>query len=298
MSRSWKENLEKELEKLKNKRPLAKLQDKPQQICSKEQQQASLKSEPCAEPSTAKREKAAKSDKDFAIPEEINSLSCRKSVFDDDICFEGSPSKDGFLISVFIYRLLWEWSLEGKDQDLLGCTGVSLMTLFTLISEQRLSEAIQRSLWKIFSFLQRREYVSAGDEYWRLSIGNAPWPIGVTMVGIHERKSRQKIQSNQIAHVLNNEETRKWIQCIKRLITQCQKMHPNSDHSKMVRFLGGNGVDRLRFAGSAGLAADTPFNLNFLINFRLISDDPVGCLGCVAQVPLGKLEPPLGCRAA
>lgn len=31
--------------------------------------------------------------------------------------------------------------------------------------------------------MQVREYLVANDAYLRLSIGNAPWPIGVTMVG-------------------------------------------------------------------------------------------------------------------
>lgn len=31
--------------------------------------------------------------------------------------------------------------------------------------------------------MQKRQYQRANDSYLRLSIGNAPWPIGVTMVG-------------------------------------------------------------------------------------------------------------------
>lgn len=31
--------------------------------------------------------------------------------------------------------------------------------------------------------MQKRQYQKANDSYLRLSIGNAPWPIGVTMVG-------------------------------------------------------------------------------------------------------------------
>ena len=48
--------------------------------------------------------------------------------------------------------------------------------------------------------------------------GNAPWPIGVTSVGIHERSSREKIShvtgmnSAGEAHVMNDEATRKWLQ--------------------------------------------------------------------------------------
>jgi pre-mRNA-splicing factor 18 len=38
----------------------------------------------------------------------------------------------------------------------------------------------------------------ANDKYNDLAIGNAPWPIGVTMVGIHERSGRAKIFTSQI----------------------------------------------------------------------------------------------------
>ena len=52
----------------------------------------------------------------------------------------------------------------------------------------------------------------ASSVYWKMAIGNAPWPIGVTMVGIHARTGREKIFSQQIAHVLNDETQRKFIQ--------------------------------------------------------------------------------------
>ncbi|ETW46133.1 pre-mRNA-splicing factor 18 [Plasmodium falciparum MaliPS096_E11] len=49
-----------------------------------------------------------------------------------------------------------------------------------------------------------------------LAIGNAAWPMGVTMVGIHERAGRSKIYASEVAHILNDETTRKYIQMIKR----------------------------------------------------------------------------------
>ncbi len=48
--------------------------------------------------------------------------------------------------------------------------------------------------------------------------GNAPWPIGVTSVGIHERSSREKIShvtgmnAGGEAHIMNDEATRKYLQ--------------------------------------------------------------------------------------
>lgn len=52
----------------------------------------------------------------------------------------------------------------------------------------------------------------ANDAYLEMAIGNAPWPIGVTMVGIHARTGREKISSRYVAHVLNDETQRKYIQ--------------------------------------------------------------------------------------
>lgn len=64
--------------------------------------------------------------------------------------------------------------------------------------------------------MQNRNYMYANDIYLRLAIGNAPWPIGVTSVGIHERSAREKIshvmnQHGQ-AHIMNDEATRKFLQ--------------------------------------------------------------------------------------
>ena len=92
---------------------------------------------------------------------------------------------------------------------------------------------------EIVHHMQKRQYQKANDSYLRLSIGNAPWPIGVTMVGfvsfsiswfdqltipprIHERSAREKISTDQVAHVLNDEVSRKYIQSLKRLIVPIQ----------------------------------------------------------------------------
>ena len=87
---------------------------------------------------------------------------------------------------------------------------------------------------KICSHIQKREYVSANDVYLQLAIGNAPWPIGVTMVGIHERSARERISSPQTAHVLNDEASRKWLQAIKRIITFSQTKYPPATGSQLM----------------------------------------------------------------
>ena len=69
---------------------------------------------------------------------------------------------------------------------------------------------------EIVHYVQNRSYQQANDAYLRMSIGNAAWPIGVTSVGLHERSADQKIAQDVVAHVMNDEVSRKWIQAIKR----------------------------------------------------------------------------------
>ena len=74
--------------------------------------------------------------------------------------------------------------------------------------------------------LEAREYMLAQEQYMALAIGNSPWPMGVTNVGIHERSARERIFSNQVAHIMNDEKTRKYLHAVKRLMTYCQQIHP------------------------------------------------------------------------
>lgn len=98
----------------------------------------------------------------------------------------------------------------------------------------------------LFRSLQRHEFRAAHDTYLKMSIGNAAWPVGVTAVGIHARSAREKItgennsggKSNSdgkskngkadggsgggkvdVAHILSDEDTRKWLIAVKRFIT-------------------------------------------------------------------------------
>ncbi|KAJ1437502.1 hypothetical protein B484DRAFT_324519, partial [Ochromonadaceae sp. CCMP2298] len=67
----------------------------------------------------------------------------------------------------------------------------------------------------------------ANDQYIRTAIGNSAWPIGLTMVGIHERSGREKISTSKVAHVMNNELQRKYLTSVKRLMTYAQLKRPD-----------------------------------------------------------------------
>ncbi|KTW28935.1 hypothetical protein T552_01563 [Pneumocystis carinii B80] len=109
-----------------------------------------------------------------------------------------------------------------------------LQVFFNLLKKKSMKSDILEGVSKITYHCQRREYIKANDAYLQLSIGNAAWPIGVTMVGIHERSAREKLHTGQTGHVLNDEATRKWLQAIKRLLTFIQSVKPPDDRNQLM----------------------------------------------------------------
>ncbi|KAM3966887.1 pre-mRNA processing factor 18 [Aphomia sociella] len=114
-------------------------------------------------------------------------------------------------------------------------TQVYLKPLMRKLKKKNLPEDICDSLMEITKHLLERNYIMASDAYLQMAIGNAPWPIGVTMVGIHARTGREKIFSKNVAHVMNDETQRKYIQALKRLMTKCQEYFP-TDPSRCVEY--------------------------------------------------------------
>ena len=127
-------------------------------------------------------------------------------------------------------------SLQGKlNSAQFEQTMDYLKPLFRKLRSVSLSLDILSSLTCILQHCMDREYVRASDKYLEMAIGKAPWPIGVTNPGIHARTGREKISTSLVAHVLNDETQRKYIQAIKRLITYCQKHFP-TDPSKTLEY--------------------------------------------------------------
>lgn len=56
---------------------------------------------------------------------------------------------------------------------------------------QALPDGILNNLVTMINFMKEGEFVRANDIYILTAIGNAPWPIGLTMVGIHERSGKK-----------------------------------------------------------------------------------------------------------
>ncbi|XP_062187055.1 uncharacterized protein LOC133890613 [Phragmites australis] len=161
--------------------------------------------------------------------------------------FEELCNEDKIL--VFFKRLLNEWNQELDEMTELEkrtAKGKSMVAtfkqcarylspLFEFCRKKVLPDDIRQALLFIVECCMKRDYLAAMDQYIKLAIGNAPWPIGVTMVGIHERSAREKIYTNSVAHIMNDETTRKYLQSIKRLMTLCQRRYPALP-SKSVEF--------------------------------------------------------------
>ena len=107
--------------------------------------------------------------------------------------------------------------------------------LFKSLKKKTLDETLLRSFGEIGGAVLEKDYIGANDVYLRTAIGNAAWPIGVTMVGIHARTGREKLFAHNVAHVLNDEFQRKYLQAIKRLVTFAQRHFP-TDPSKCVEY--------------------------------------------------------------
>lgn len=127
----------------------------------------------------------------------------------------------------------------------------NLKPIFRKFEKGTLEEDIVEPIVEIVRFAQERRYVDANDGYLRLSIGKAyvaslflrynvillltvtpsAWPIGVTMVGIHERSAREKLHESgkNSAHIMSDETTRKALQSIKRCISFAQVRWPPED---------------------------------------------------------------------
>jgi len=106
--------------------------------------------------------------------------------------------------------------------------------LFRLCKKRAVEESQVSHLTRIVDFCLEGEFVKAHDAYLDVAIGRAAWPMGVTMVGIHARTGRAKIESNNISHVMNTEACRKYLTSVKRLMNYAQKKRTDVDPSKKV----------------------------------------------------------------
>ena len=134
---------------------------------------------------------------------------------------------------------LWEWDLDARDdiekRSTKGRADTKLQKqckdhirpLFKLCKKKQVALDILDKLVAIVKFCEEGNFRAANDQYILSAIGNAAWPIGLTMVGIHERSGRERISTSKVAHVMNNELQRKYFTSVKRLMTYAQTKRPD-----------------------------------------------------------------------
>ena len=106
--------------------------------------------------------------------------------------------------------------------------------LFKLCKKKEVPADILYKLVLMVTNCENGNFKAANDFYISTAIGNSAWPIGLTMVGIHERSGREKISSSKVAHMMNNELQRKYLTSVKRLMTYAQNKRPDVPPSMKV----------------------------------------------------------------
>ncbi|KRX75754.1 Pre-mRNA-splicing factor 18 [Trichinella nativa] len=164
---------------------------------------------------------------------------------------KGNVQLDCELVHNFFSFIMKKWAVElnsRKDEEKRTANGKRassthlqtreyLQPLFRQLKFYSVASDIREHLVNITLCLLNRNYIEANNHYMQMAIGNAPWPVGVTASGIHKRPGSEKLYVRNVAHVLNDETQRKYIQGLKRLMSRCQIFYP-TDPSRSVEFGG------------------------------------------------------------
>merc|ERR1712176_650239 len=101
------------------------------------------------------------------------------------------------------------------------------------LKSHTITKEVKNGIWLMVQAMKERNYMHANAILLNaIAIGNAPWPIGVTQVGIHTKSAaREKISTthmnrNAAAHIMGDEATRKYLHGLKRLLTSMQRIFP------------------------------------------------------------------------
>ncbi|CEF69706.1 LD21120p [Strongyloides ratti] len=126
------------------------------------------------------------------------------------------------VIADFIRSYEEKSSTEGRFQASMHKETVThVKPLLKDVDNRSIKSSIRQHLAVICRYvIVEKDQIKANNAYMEMAIGNAPWPVGVTRSGIHQRPSSSRMYVSNIAHVLNDEKQRKYIQGLKRLITK------------------------------------------------------------------------------
>lgn len=117
----------------------------------------------------------------------------------------------------YIHEILKEWETQESEYTVvpLKRVKVALFPLLVALRKQELGQLQLSQLVRVLDAIVDEDYVRAKQEYLTLSIGKGKFPIGLTNVGIHERK--QQLQGSK-AQTQENMVLDDWCVNIKRLV--------------------------------------------------------------------------------
>lgn len=169
----------------------------------------------------------------------------KESRYDKNHKKEEFDFKEDYIL-FFFKRILREWKklciempvkirqsiLGKKKRALQGQCRRDMKPLFKQLKKREACKSLLKKLELIVDYCINRNYIKAKKIYFELAIGNAPWPVGVSAPGIHERSGHRQIDQYEVAHILNDETQRKYIHAMERIMKFCQEKFPNNDITK------------------------------------------------------------------
>lgn len=158
--------------------------------------------------------KAAKKSEDSDDEGSDNEASGTRVEWDPSVHFSQMPHLTQEKIVYKFFRALvkqWEADLKlREDHEKRAAKGRKetatqkqckdyIRPLFRMCKKKEVPFDILDKLVLMVKCCEEGNFLAANDQYIRTAIGNSAWPIGLTMVGIHERSGREKISTSKVS---------------------------------------------------------------------------------------------------
>lgn len=97
---------------------------------------------------------------------------------------------------------------------------------YNLLMEKKAPTQVVNKLFESMIFCINKDYIKAYKRYYEVAIGTAPWPKGYKKFSIHQKFSERIRKESDIAYVMNDDTTKKYLLAFKRLLTMYQNINP------------------------------------------------------------------------
>lgn len=99
--------------------------------------------------------------------------------------------------------------------------------LLKLLLEKNLPSHLVDKIFEAMIYCMNKDYIQSNQKYYELAIGLSPWPKGEKSFTIHSRYVDRSRTSADVAYILNDDITKKYLLAFKRILTINQKIFPN-----------------------------------------------------------------------